>query len=109
MAQHHLIEVVAATADIDFGSGALPTASSASAESSTPSLPRTLCRAWPKRCEQREVAHLLVLDDRLHEGRLAGLLELPMVSYLTRQAGLDALITAIMEIAESGGSHVRSR
>lgn len=48
------------------------------------------------------VGHVIVLDDRVHEGRLAGLLRLPAVSYLTRQAGLDALHAATVKVATRG-------
>ena len=50
----------------------------------------------------RGVEHLLVLDDRLHEGRLAAILAMPAVSYFTRQAGLTSLMSAILQIVKSG-------
>jgi DNA-binding NarL/FixJ family response regulator len=45
------------------------------------------------------VGHVIVLDDRVHEGRLAKLLIMPAVSYMTRRSGLDALQAAIMRVA----------
>ena len=46
--------------------------------------------------------HAIVLDDRLHEGRLADILSMPSVSYLTRQAGLSAIVSAIVQGATRG-------
>ena len=43
--------------------------------------------------------HVMVLDDRVHEGLVAELLPMPSVSYMTRQAGADSLHAAIMEAA----------
>lgn len=45
------------------------------------------------------VGHVIVLDDRVHEGRLSKLLALPAVSYMTRRAGLDALQAAVRRVA----------
>jgi len=45
------------------------------------------------------VGHVIVLDDRVHEGRVARLLTMPAVSYMTRQAGLDALHAATLKVA----------
>ncbi|MCH8840915.1 MAG: response regulator transcription factor, partial [Planctomycetes bacterium] len=41
------------------------------------------------------VEHVIVLDDRIHEGLVARLLAMPSGSYLTRQAGLDSLHAAV--------------
>jgi DNA-binding NarL/FixJ family response regulator len=49
------------------------------------------------------VGHVIVLDDRVHEGRVTKLLKLPAVSYLTRQTGLDALHAATVKVATRGG------
>lgn len=51
---------------------------------------------------QGNARHAIVLDDRLHEGRLASVLLLPSVSYLTRQAGISALVGAIIQGATQG-------
>jgi DNA-binding NarL/FixJ family response regulator len=44
--------------------------------------------------------HVIVLDDRVHEGLVAGLLALPSVSYMTRQAGVDSLYAAVVTAAK---------
>lgn len=49
--------------------------------------------------QEQCVEHMIVLDDRIHEGRLAKLLAMRRVSYLTRQAGLEALHTATIKVA----------
>jgi DNA-binding NarL/FixJ family response regulator len=41
--------------------------------------------------------HVIVLDDRVHEGLLTELLAIPAVSYMTRQAGFDALYAAALD------------
>ena len=95
------IEVLAAMSDIDFGL--------ARCERLCPQVlifdPKIASdgvqRASDK-VRQREVEHLLVLDDCLHEGRLSAILSMPSVSYLTRQAGLAPLLAAIPKIANSG-------
>lgn len=46
-----------------------------------------------------ELGHLLILDDRFREGRVASLLAMPAVSYVTRQAGIDELVACIQKIA----------
>lgn len=51
---------------------------------------------------QGHVRHMVVLDDRLHEGRLAAVLTMPSVSYVTRQAGFTALVAAIIQGATRG-------
>ncbi|MCH7750598.1 MAG: response regulator transcription factor [Planctomycetes bacterium] len=45
------------------------------------------------------VEHVIVLDDRVHEGLVARLLAMPSVSYMTRHAGLDALHAAAIKVA----------
>ncbi len=45
------------------------------------------------------VEHVMVLDDRVHEGLVARLLAMPSVSYMTRHAGLDSLHAAAMKVA----------
>jgi len=45
------------------------------------------------------VRHVMVLDDRVHEGRLAELLPMPGVSYMTRLAGADSLYAAVIKSA----------
>jgi len=42
--------------------------------------------------------HLIVLDDRLHESRLAAVLKLPRTSYITRQSGMTVLHSAIERV-----------
>jgi len=46
--------------------------------------------------------HLLVLDDRLHESRLASALKMPATSYFTRQVDAEALQDAIVEMIRFG-------
>jgi len=48
------------------------------------------------------VGHLLVLDDRLHESRLAAALKMPATSYFTRQIDADTLQDAIVEMVNFG-------
>ncbi len=45
------------------------------------------------------VEHVMVLDDRVHEGLVARLLAMPSVSYITRHAGLDVLHAAAIKVA----------
>ena len=98
---HPSIEIVAATSDIDFGL--------ARCERLVPQIlvldPKIASDCVQRAAEkvrQREIEHLLVLDDCLHEARLAEILAMPAVSYLTRQAGLGPLLSAIPQIAKSG-------
>ncbi|MCG8449303.1 MAG: response regulator transcription factor [Pirellulales bacterium] len=46
--------------------------------------------------------HVIVLDDRVHEGRLAAVLKLPAVSYFTRHTSFEDLLNATLEIADRG-------
>jgi len=46
--------------------------------------------------------HLLVLDDRLHEIRLAAALKMPATSYFTRQIDATSLQDAIIKIVSHG-------
>ncbi len=101
LSRHQGIEILAATADIDFGL--------VRCERLCPQVlildPKVASDGVQRAAEmvrQREIEHLLVLDDRLHEGRLAAILAMPAVSYLTRQAGLGPLLSAIPQIAKSG-------
>lgn len=101
LSRHPDIEVLAATADIDFGL--------VRCERLCPQVlildPKVASDGVQRAAEMvrlREVEHLLVLDDRLHEGRLAAILSMPAVSYLTRQSGLGPLLSAIPQIAKSG-------
>lgn len=48
------------------------------------------------------VSHLLVLDDRLHESRLAAALKMPATSYFTRQIDANTLQDAIVEMVDFG-------
>ena len=43
--------------------------------------------------------HVIVLDDRVHEGLIATLLSQSSVSYMTRHAGMDSLYGAVLRIA----------
>ncbi len=52
--------------------------------------------------QQCYVRHAIILDDRLHEGRLAAILKMPAVSYMTRCAGFSALVTATIQVATRG-------
>ena len=95
------IEVLAATADIDFGL--------VRCERLCPQVmildPKVASDSVQRAAEMvrlREIEHLLVLDDRLHEGRLTAILSLPAVSYLTRQAGFGPLLSGIQQIAKTG-------
>jgi len=101
LSRHQGIEILAATADIDFGL--------IRCERLCPQVlildPKVASDGVQRAAEMvrlREVEHLLVLDDRLHEGRLSAILAMPAVSYLTRQAGLAPLLSAIPQIATSG-------
>ena len=49
--------------------------------------------------EEGFVEHVIVLDDRVHEGLVARLLAMPSVSYMTRHAGLDSLHAAAIKVA----------
>ena len=46
--------------------------------------------------------HILILDDRLYESRLATVLAMPAVSYITRQAGFAALQRATIQVVTEG-------
>ncbi|MEM8944331.1 MAG: response regulator transcription factor [Planctomycetota bacterium] len=50
----------------------------------------------------RTFRHLLVLDDRLHESRLASLLTVPGVSYFTRQISIETFQEGLAQIASTG-------
>jgi len=52
--------------------------------------------------QQSHTKHAIVLDDRLHEGRLANILNMPLVSYMTRQSGFNELLTATIHVATLG-------
>lgn len=52
--------------------------------------------------QQRHVRHAIVLDDRLHEGRLAAILKMPAMSYMTRLSGFSALLAATVHVATQG-------
>ena len=45
------------------------------------------------------VEHMIVLDDRVHEGLVAELLPQPRVSYMTRRAGAETLYAAVVKSA----------
>ncbi len=101
LSQHERIEVLAAGADVDFGL--------ARCRRLCPQLlildPKVSADALPCAIEmvsRLQIQHLLVLDDRLYEGRLASLLPMPAVSYLTRQAGFEALQAATLKIVSEG-------
>ena len=101
LSRQQSVEVLAATSDIDFGL--------ARCERLCPQIlildPKIATEGVQRAADkvrQREIEHLLVLDDRLHEGRLSAILSMPSVSYLTRQAGLASLLAAIPKIANSG-------
>ena len=94
-------DVLAATADLDFGLARL--------ERLRPQVlvldPKISANAVQRAAEMvqtRKAGHLLVLDDRLCEGRLLTLLPLSDVSYLTRLAGLQVLHSCILQIVSSG-------
>jgi len=46
--------------------------------------------------------HVIVLDDRLHESRLAAVLKMPAVSYITRHAGFSTLMAATIQAGTVG-------
>lgn len=50
----------------------------------------------------QHIQHLLVLDDRVHAGRLASILPLLQVSYMTRECGLQELQQMILDVAATG-------
>lgn len=100
LTQHPSIQVVAATADAGFGI--------ARCENLRPQIlivdPKVAGDVLVRACDlvrAMTIEYLLVLDDRLHEGRVASLLKLPGVSYLTRQSSLDSLIASILHIART--------
>lgn len=45
------------------------------------------------------VEHVIVLDDRVHEGLVARVLSMPSMSYITRHAGMDSLYAAVVKVA----------
>lgn len=46
--------------------------------------------------------HVVLLDDRVHEGRLHKILKQPMTSYLTRHSSWEDLMSALLRIADHG-------
>jgi len=101
LSQHERIEVLAVGADVDFGL--------ARCQRLCPQVlvldPKVSADALQcaiKMVARQQVQYLLVLDDRLCEGRLNSLLAMPAVSYLTRQAGFAALQAAILSIGTDG-------
>ncbi len=48
------------------------------------------------------VGHLLVLDDRVRQGRLAALLKHRQVSYVTRQSSIEVLATCLEQMVQTG-------
>jgi len=102
LSRHQRIDVLAATADIDFGL--------ARCQRLAPQIlildPKVAADAIQRAAllvRSRQAQHLLVLDDRLYEWRLTSLLAMPAVSYLTRQAGFDVLLASTLQIANGGG------
>jgi len=67
-----------------------------------PKMAFDLTRQAADEVSQGHVRHMIVLDDRLHEGRLAAVLTMPSISYVTRQAGFAALVAAIIQGATRG-------
>ncbi len=68
----------------------------------------------PKACENliqcvtgltrnRYVRHVIVLDDQPRDARIANLLPLPNISYMTRVSGYSVLERAILQIASGAG------
>lgn len=101
LSRHQGIEVIAATSDVEFG---LARCGSLRPQVLIldPKIDTEVVLRAAEMVRVREVEHLLVLDDRLHEGRLTAILSLPAVSYLTRQAGVDPLLASIIQIARTG-------
>ncbi len=48
------------------------------------------------------IEHLLVLDDRVRQGRLAALLEHRQVSYVTRQSSVEVLALCLQQLTQTG-------
>lgn len=53
--------------------------------------------------ESRLIGHLILLDDQVREGLLLKALETPRTSYLTRQAGVCAVQSAVVSVAATSG------
>ena len=101
LTQQPNVEVIAATVDIEFGL--------ARCQRVHPALlvidPKASSDIIARAAEAARLLcaeHVLILDDRLHEGRLSAILTMPNVSYLTRQAGRDLLCAGVLQIARSG-------
>jgi len=99
--QHRRIEVVEASANIAF-SMAQCGRLFPQVLLIDPKISFDLTQRAAEEVVQGHVRHLVVLDDRLHEGRLAAILSMPSVSYITRQVGFAALVAAIVQGATRG-------
>lgn len=67
--------------------------------------PKVDCQSIPMAAElvtEHHVGHLLVLDDRLHESRLATAVKMPATSYFTKLAEVETIQNAILEIVYHG-------
>ncbi len=95
------VEIVEASADVDYGLSRC--------EQLFPDVlmvdPDVALDVIPRATEMvrlMQIRHLVVLEDRVHEGRLVSLLAIPSVSYFTRQAGFEALYSATKRMATEG-------
>ena len=52
--------------------------------------------------QERYLNSIILLDERLYDGRLASILDFPQVSYMTRQSGFEALLSATIKAALQG-------
>jgi two-component system secretion response regulator SsrB len=101
LGQHPALEMVACLANADLGmvrcQQLLPSILVLDPKASDTAVPQATALI-----QSQTIRHLLLLDDRLHAGRLAALLPLATVSYVTRQAGFAPLLSGLLQIASTG-------
>lgn len=100
-AQHARLQVVESTSDLDYG---LVRCQRLNPDVMVidPKLSSNAAQRASEEVRSGHVENVIVLDDRVHEGRLAMLLDLPKVSYFTRHAGLEALCEAVLQVEGTG-------
>ncbi len=98
IAQRRGIEVVGHSADLDYGLARCRRLSP-QVLMIDPQLGGDAIDQAAALVQEAYVGHVIVLDDRVHEGRLAKLLTMPAVSYMTRRSGLDVLQAAVKRVA----------
>ncbi len=104
LSRHQRIDVLAASSDVDYGLARCQRLGP-QVLILDPKIGADSVQRAASMIRSRHIRHLLVLDDRLHEGRLTSLLAMPAVSYLTRQAGFEVVLEGILQVA-SGGNRV---